>query len=297
MSPVGKALWFIESHFASEITLDEIAKISGVSRYYMTRAFGVVTGHSVMRYVRGRRLTEAARSLANSASDILAVALEAGYGSHEAFTRAFREQFGVTPEAVRDQGHLADIDLVEPIKMEESMRTTAPPLRFERSDVLLIAGIAHRYTCETSAGIPAQWQRFLPHLGTIREQIGRTAYGVRSNSDDEGGFDYICGIAVTSFSHVPSDWSRLRIAGQKYAVFSHREHISTIRSTWSTIWNTWLPESGHELVDAPDFERYGEGFDSHTGMAGSRSGFLLRLDERRHSLSQHRRTPAPHSSW
>src|SRR5262245_56489261 len=197
MSPVGKALWFIESHFASEITLDDIAKIAGVSRYYMTRAFADVTGHSVMRYVRGRRLTEAARSLANGAPDILAVALDAGYGSHEAFTRAFREQFCVTPEAVRDQGHLANLNLLEPIKMEESIRTTVPAVRFERGDVLLIAGIGQRYTCETSAGIPAQWQRFLAHPETIAEQIGRTAYGVRSTTDDEGGFDYICGVAVS----------------------------------------------------------------------------------------------------
>jgi AraC family transcriptional regulator len=59
-----------------------------------------------------------------------------------------------------------------------------------------------------------------------------------------------------------------RIAAQKYAVFSHREHISTIRSTLNTIWNKWLPESGLEVVDAPDFERYGEGFDTRTGVGG-----------------------------
>jgi AraC family transcriptional regulator len=48
-----------------------------------------------MRYVRGRRLTEAAKVLSDGAPDILTVALDAGYGSHEAFTRAFRDQFGV----------------------------------------------------------------------------------------------------------------------------------------------------------------------------------------------------------
>ena len=268
MNPVARALWFIESHFASVITLEDIARNAGVSHYYMTRAFSDVTGYSIMRYVRGRRLTEAARSLANGARDILSVALAAGYGSHEAFTRAFRAQFGVTPEAVREQGDLANVDLIEPIKMEESVRPTVPPLRFERGEVLLLAGIGQRYTCETSAGIPAQWQRFLPHLGTVPEQIGRTAYGVRSNSDDEGGFDYVCAVAVSGFSNVPSDWSRVRIPAQKYAVFSHREHISTIRSTWSTIWNKWLPESGHELADAPDFECYGEEFDAQFGNGG-----------------------------
>jgi AraC family transcriptional regulator len=69
MDPVGKALWFIESHFAGDITLAEIAEAGGVSRYYMSRAFGTVTGHSAMRYLRGRRLTEAAKSLAAGAAD------------------------------------------------------------------------------------------------------------------------------------------------------------------------------------------------------------------------------------
>jgi AraC family transcriptional regulator len=101
MNPVGKELWYIESHFAQEITLEDIAAIGGVSRFHMSRAFGYAAGRSVMSYVRGRRLSEAARSLADGAPDILAIALDASYGSHEAFTRAFRDQFGLTPEAVR----------------------------------------------------------------------------------------------------------------------------------------------------------------------------------------------------
>ena len=77
MNPVGRALWFIEHRFAGDISLDDIAAAAGVSRYHVTRVFGEATGHSVMRYVRGRRLTEAARSLSKGAPDILAVALEA----------------------------------------------------------------------------------------------------------------------------------------------------------------------------------------------------------------------------
>jgi AraC family transcriptional regulator len=268
VNPVGKALWYIESHFGNEITLDEVANIAGVSRYHMTRAFADVTGHSLIRYVRGRRLTEAARVLAGGATNILSVALEAGYGSHEAFTRAFREQFDLTPEAVREEGHLHGIKPLEPMKMEETVRTSAPPVRFENGRVLLLAGIVQRYTCETSAGIPLQWQRFMPHIGNVPGQIGRTAFGVRWNGDEEGNFDYLCGIEVSGFSRLPAELAHVRIPAQKYAVFSHREHISTIRSTWVTIWNTWLPDSGHELADAPDFERYGQEFDPRTGTGG-----------------------------
>jgi AraC family transcriptional regulator len=268
MNPVGKALWFIESHFASTITLEDVAAIAGVSPYYLTRVFCDATGRSLMRYVRGRRLSEAARSLAGGAKDILAVALDAGYGSHEAFTRAFHEQFGLTPEGLRAQGNLKNVSVLEPMKMDESFRPTCPVVRLESGKVLLIAGISRRYNCETSAAIPSQWQDFFPHIGNVPGQIGKAAFGVRFNSDDEGNLDYLCGVEVRDWSRPSFDYAHLRIGPQKYAVFSHSDHISAIRSTWITIWNKWLPESGHEVVDAPDFERYGEEFDPRTGNGG-----------------------------
>jgi AraC family transcriptional regulator len=67
---------------------------------------------------------------------------------------------------------------------------------------------------------------------------------------------------------VPAELARLRVAPQRYAVFRHREHISGIRRTMNTIWSKWLPESGHEVADAPDFERYGEEFEPDTGNGG-----------------------------
>lgn len=268
MNPVGKALWFIESHLAQEVTLGDIAAGAGVSRFHITRAFAAVAGLSAMRYVRGRRLSQAARALARGAPDIMTVALEAGYGSHEAFTRSFREQFDCTPESVRDGGRLEHLSLVEPIKLDETPAQEVPPLRFQYGNTLLVAGVGRRYTCESSAGIPSQWQEFLPQFGHVPGQIGRTAYGVRCNTDDDGSFDYIAGVAVRSFAQLPPALARVRIPAQKYAVFSHTQHIAAIRGTWATIWNRWLPESGHELVDAPDFECYGAQFDPRSGLGG-----------------------------
>lgn len=269
MNPVDKALWFIESHCASDIELDDIATCAGVSRFHLLRAFGAATGYSIMRYVRGRRLTVAARQLAAGADDILSVAIEAGYGSHEAFTRAFREQFGVTPEAIRKQGHLDNITLLEEIAMNETPAAKLDPPRFENGKLLLIAGLSERYSCETSgAGIPAQWQRFAPYIGNIPGQIGRSAYGVCYNTDDAGNMDYLCGVEVSDFSALPEGFSRMRIPEQKYAVFFHAGHISAIRGTWNAIWSKWLPESGQQLVDAPFFERYGASFDTQTGNGG-----------------------------
>jgi AraC family transcriptional regulator len=268
MYPAQKALWFIESHLASALTLDEVAAIAGISRFHMVRAFAAATGLSVMRYVRARRLSEAARSLASGAPDILSVALEADYGSHEAFTRAFRDHFGVTPEAVRGSAHLDNLQLQEPITMDSTIIDNLPPPRFETGKPLLVAGVGERYNHANNAGIPGQWQRFRQKAQDIPDRIGKVAYGVCCNGDDSGNFDYIAGVEVSDFSDLPREFSRVRIPEARYAVFSHQEHISTIRRTVNTIWNHWLPASGLKVADAPNFERYDEHFDPLTGNGG-----------------------------
>ncbi len=265
MNPVGKALWFIEAHLGDGASLADIAGVSGVSRYQLLRAFGAATGHSVMRYVRGRRLTEAARVLAAGAPDILPVALDVGYGSHEAFTRAFRDQFGLTPEAVRERRHLDNLPLVEAIRMDESLIVKLDPPRFEAGRTLLVAGLGERYSFETNHGIPLQWQRFMPYMGNVPGQVGHVTYGVCCNSDSAGNFEYIAGVEVSSFDDLPAEFSRVRIPAQRYAVFTHRDHISAMRGTVYTIWNQWLPASGCQVADAPDFERYDDRFDPQSG--------------------------------
>src|SRR5256885_4611387 len=192
MNPAQKALWYIESHLTGALTLDEVAAIGGVSRFHMVRAFAAATGFSVMRYVRARRLSMAARALAAGAPDILTLALEADYGSHEAFTRAFRDHFGVTPEAVRAATCLDHLKLQEPIMMDSTLLDHLKPPRFETGKALLVAGIGERIDHQNNgAGIPNQWERYHLRAGDIPDRVGNIAYGVCCNGDDSGNFDYI----------------------------------------------------------------------------------------------------------
>jgi AraC family transcriptional regulator len=236
----------------------------------MVRAFAAATGLSVMRYVRARRLSEAARSLAGGAPDILTLALDADYGSHEAFTRAFREHFGITPETVRATTCLSKLRLQEPIMMDSTALDHLKPPRFETGKGFLVAGVGERYNHGDggTAGIPNQWHRFHQSANNIPGRIGKMAYGVCCNGDDAGNFDYIAGVEVSDFSDLPREFARVRIPEQKYAVFTHSEHISTIRRTVNTIWNQWLPASGLKVADATNFERYDERFDPLTGNGG-----------------------------
>jgi len=218
--------------------------------------------------VRARRLSEAAKVLAQGSGDILSVALDAGYGSHEAFTRAFRQHFGLTPEQLRAQVYIEDNKLQEPIKMDQSATTPLTSARLVKGDALLIFGLGQRCPRVGNPAIPSQWKSFLPYLGHIDGQIGNVAYGVIYNSDDFGGYDYICGVAVREFPSHPQEFRRLRIPPQSYAVFEHRDHVSAIASTWRAIWEHGLADDGFEALDGPAFERYSEQFDGRTGLGG-----------------------------
>jgi AraC family transcriptional regulator len=106
-------------------------------------------------------------------------------------------------------------------------------------------------------------------LGHVPGQLGgRVAYGVICNSDEAGNIDYLAGVEVSDFSRVGPELTRMRVPEQRYAVFRHRDHVSSIRATLSAIFSQWLPESGHQALDAPELERYGEEFDSRTGLGG-----------------------------
>ncbi|MBC7924449.1 MAG: GyrI-like domain-containing protein, partial [Bryobacteraceae bacterium] len=250
------------------LSLETIADAICVSRFHLSRAFSVSQGIPLATYVRARRLSEAARTLAEGAPSIIDVALDAGYSSHEAFTRAFRQQFALTPEQLRAQGHLENLNLLEPTRMDQTATLTLTSPRLVQSEAMLILGLSQRYNCEAKAGIPSQWDRFLPHMGHIAGQVGRVAYGVICNTDDAGNLEYLCGVQVTEFYSHPSEFTRLRIPPQTYAVFEHRDHISAIATSWANIWNQALTESGYHATDGPAFERYGEEFDGRTGFGG-----------------------------
>ena len=268
MDPVQKAIWFVEGHLGEPFSLEDVADVAGLSRFHLVRAFGQVTGRSVMRYVRARRLSEAARVLAGGAPDIISVAFDAGYGSHEAFTRAFRDQFGKTPEQVRGQGCAKSLELVEPLRLDElTAIKLADPVYIDHGP-LLLAGLLEHYRDGDMSAIPNQWQRFAPWIGNIPHQVPDVSYGVVFNGDDEGTTDYLTAMEVTDFSDVPAPLARLRLGAQRYAVWRHPGHITEIRAVWRTIWSEWAPVRVKTLADAPFFERYPEVFDPVTGAGG-----------------------------
>jgi len=139
------------------------------------------------------------------------------------------------------------------------------PSRYENGRPTLLGGLRgyHAFS-ESERSIPEQWERFRS-LGPIPGQRGEATYGVVCGHD-ANGFEYMCGVEVSSFDALPSDMGRVRITAQHYAVFLHHGHVSAIRTTWERILHEWLPSGGFQSAERPDFEIYDHRFDPRTGL-------------------------------
>lgn len=98
---IGKAISYIRSGFAEELTIADVADHAGFSTDYFNRLFREHTGFTVMEYVRFIRLSRAALLLRTTAREITDIAFACGYETHESFTRAFGSLYGRSPSEYR----------------------------------------------------------------------------------------------------------------------------------------------------------------------------------------------------
>lgn len=98
---IQKSVDHIEDHIKEDVTIEELAKVSYLSMYYFQKLFNRLVGKTVHEYIKARRVAKAKPLLKETNRRIADIALEYGFNSHETFTRAFKELYGVTPEAYR----------------------------------------------------------------------------------------------------------------------------------------------------------------------------------------------------
>jgi len=93
-----RMLTYIKAHLHEPMTASDIAKAAGYSQYHAARLFKAETGMSPFEYIRCQRLTGSARALRSGKPKVIEVALDFVFDSHEGFTRAFSNAFGITPK-------------------------------------------------------------------------------------------------------------------------------------------------------------------------------------------------------
>lgn len=107
ISALNRLVDLVEEHLTEELDVDGLARRLGTTEYHLRRMFSSLAGMPLSEYVRRRRMTVAAADVIRGEDDLLTVAVRHGYGSTEAFGRAFRAVHGVSPGDVRrDEGPL-----------------------------------------------------------------------------------------------------------------------------------------------------------------------------------------------
>ncbi|MCU6172505.1 helix-turn-helix domain-containing protein, partial [Enterobacter bugandensis] len=98
---IDELIEWIEINLEKGPTLDDVAKISGYSKWHLQRKFKSIVGLQLASYIRGRVLTRAAVALRISRRPIIEISDELGFDSQQTFTRTFKKRFGVTPNSFR----------------------------------------------------------------------------------------------------------------------------------------------------------------------------------------------------
>ena len=123
-----------------------------------------------------------------------------------------------------------------------------------------VVGMKYRGKNENNE-IPQMWREFGPRECEIKHMAQpHVAYGVCGNYDEGSGeFDYVAGFGVDSLADMPEGMVSWEVPEQIYAVFTCT--LPTLGETFEYAYKTWLPESGYERADGPEFELYDESFD------------------------------------
>lgn len=101
--PSEAAIEYIETHLSEQLSLSALANSTHYSKFHLHRQFSTKAGLTISEYIQRRRLTEAARQLVITNRSIVAIAFEAGFGSQQAFSTAFKRMFKQTPCRYRQE--------------------------------------------------------------------------------------------------------------------------------------------------------------------------------------------------
>lgn len=267
-----RSLSFIEAHLGGELRILAIARHAGMSMWHFQRIFSAALGQPVMDYVRRRRLSRALQVLTVTSQSLIDIALDHGFRSQEAFTRAFKDMFGVTPGACRKNGGAGLVPQLVPKLSTEYFYhlhhgITMTP-RIEELPARLVVGMERPFISALSPKrnnhlvIPRLWQDFAPRIDSVSNRVGDLVFGcILCDDGKEAQCRYLACVEVASVAEMPKGMVSRELSAGKHAVFTHKGSMSRIDRTLDYVYGSWLPRSGHRLRSAPEIEIYGKKFD------------------------------------
>lgn len=264
----------IEAAAGTELDVADFARAHGTTEYHLRRMFSALAGMPLSEYIRRRRMTLAGAELVAGASSLLDVAVRHGYGSVEAFARAFRAVHGISPaDARRDGGPLRTQPTlrfrlsVEGRSPMDVTITTAPELVLvgHAVEVPLIHEGVNPHIQRHIAGIPAEEHARLKALSDA-EPAGILAVTGDTPPDAPEGtmLTYLHGVSVQPDAEVPADLDAMRVDAGSWAVFTASGPFpETLQNLWAATATEWFPSNPWRLRPGPLIVRYLEFTGTH----------------------------------
>ncbi|MBL8339945.1 MAG: AraC family transcriptional regulator [Rubrivivax sp.] len=271
----------IDARLSEQLALPDLAAVAHFSPYHFHRLFAAWTGQTLGDYVRRRRLERAATRLASQPrASVLDVAIGVGFGSGEAFARAFKEQFGCSPSGWRARWRAGAGNATgAKSNLDQAARTRAPddaapclpspnepsPAGLRVSLVELPAVPVAYLRCHGSYGPETTrfWVATVTPWLAANGLKGRSLYGVSHDDPDivpaaRCRYDACVRIEPGQALRDAADRRAFAttLAGGRYAVASLCGDNAAINQAWRWMLRVWLPDSGLQLDDRPTFEHY-----------------------------------------
>lgn len=256
---------FIEKDLSINYSIEMLAKEVGYSKYHMHKMFTNVVGIPLYQYIKKRRLSEAAKKLLCTEEGILDIALEVGYESQQAFTKAFTTAFRLSPKAFRHK--VKKFSLTPRFKNTHKMEgEKIMDVRLENCGAMTLAG----FSASTMKGffvIPRLWKKLHKAKSKVNKRIsnewvyGFNDYENAEKTEDGLGFEYYACIEVDSSNNIDDDMVIKELPESRYVIFSFRaKPQDSIESTINYIYKEWFPSSTYQLNHEAkyDFVKYGE---------------------------------------
>lgn len=283
-----KVLAYIDAHLDSTLDLSELASLAHFSDFHFHRLFAAWTGERLGDYVRRRRLEVAAFKLASQPNTaVLNIALAVGFGSAEAFARAFKLRFGMTPSEWRlsrqakfspnskiDQV-LSNFDQAtqnfstHTVNLAKQWRDSGVQVKLEECDPVSIAYLRH--IGPYGAPIAQFWRETVAPWLIANQLTQVTRFGITHDEPsitNEQLCRYDAAVACSEEQTLLGNAQRTRLAGGLYAVMPFEGNNAQIVQAWTALLRDWLPASGMQMDARPAFERYRPSakFDPVTGI-------------------------------
>lgn len=268
---IAKLIDYMEDHLTEPLNLEILAEESGYSKYHLHRMFTGVVGMPVHSYLQRRRLTEAARMLIFTDMPILDIALQAGYGTQQSFSKAFKEQFRHSPKAFRNKESFYPLQLKYKVDGQRQLRgDRIMDFKIVQAEEILLVG----YKASTVKGfsvIPKCWAQMERRKNHIPNRVDRDTlvalddYTCDFAEGNQPAFDYYAAAEVSSLEDVPPGMATRRLPPGKYVVFSYKgTPQDSMQPVVEYIYREWFPQSTARLNEQAmyDFSKLGEVLDS-----------------------------------